>query len=144
VRGDEGAALLRIVRQLAREMGSASGRRWPAAASLGTRSYLLPGTDLGPQEEDFVAAMRAALAEVAEAAGAGSLAQPRERAVIAALDGAELVTRGQLAVGRPEQLRGLLPSFIFLLALPIMQQNDALATSERARNLIEEAFGPLQ
>jgi hypothetical protein len=115
---------------------------WPSAApSFETRSDLISATSLGPQEEEFAAAMRAALAEVARAGGAGSLEEPKERGVLAALDGAELVTRGQLAVGSPEQLRVLIPSFIFLVVLPILQQDDALALSERAKQLIEKAFG---
>lgn len=81
--------------------------------------------------------MRKALAEVAGAAGAAALSEKGQRTTLAALDGAELVIRGQLAMESPGQLRLLLPSFVFLITLPILQQREALALSRRVGELIE-------
>lgn len=71
--------------------------------------------------------MRRALAGVAGAAGAATLADERQRAICIALEGVELVTRTQLAMDRPAELRRLLPSFVFLVALPVVRQDEALA-----------------
>lgn len=141
--GDEGEALLEIVRQIGGEVSRRSGTSGASGdPSFGSGTCLRTAADLTPQEEEFVGALRLALAELASAAGAGSVEESSERMVKAALDGAELVIRGQLAMGSPQQLRVLLPSSIFLITLPIVEQDDALAISSRAVDLIEKAFGP--
>lgn len=136
--GQEYEALLGIVNQICSELGARpSGAGSPPFAG-GSRYPV--GAELSPEDEQFVAAMRKALAELASAAGGGSLDDQRRQLAHAALDGAELVTRGQVALGRAQQLRTLLPSFVFLIALPIVQQDEALSLSRRAGELATEAF----
>jgi hypothetical protein len=143
VAGDERAALLKIVRQIGCELRRSPRVSGPTGVpSFGSNACCPTAAILSPREERFVAAMRLALAELACDAGAGSLKGASERMVVAALEGTELVVRGQLAMGSPQKLRVLLPSFIFLITLPIVEQDDALAISGRAVDLIEQTFGP--
>jgi hypothetical protein len=94
---------------------------------------------LSPEEEAFVTSIRGCLAKIAAAAtGAGR--QEGDNAVSVALDGAELVIRGELARGRSAQLASLVPSFVFLVTLPVLDQDRALELSHRATELIEEAL----
>jgi hypothetical protein len=46
--------------------------------------------------------------------------------------------RGELLSGNAAQLPQLLPSFVFLVALPIVDQDRALELSRRTSELIEE------
>lgn len=97
---------------------------------------------VGEKDESLAGAMRRALEKLAAvlvAAGPESRAVPR--GVHAALDGAELVTRGELAHGNAERLPLLLPSFVFLVSLPIAGEDEALALARRAERMIEEAIG---
>jgi hypothetical protein len=92
------------------------------------------------KDESPAAGMRRALERLAaELAMAGSDG-PAPRGVYAALDGAELVTRAELARGNGHQLPLLLPGFVFLVALPIVGEDEALALARRTESLIEEAM----
>jgi hypothetical protein len=137
--GDLGEMLLESLRQISSERGYRQSHERPASAepTLGGRANH-PGASLSARDEAFVAAMRQALTELAGAIGMESLDRERQRAVQTALDGAELVTRGQLAMESPEQLRMLLPSFVFLVSLPIVEQDEALALSRRAGTLVDQ------
>jgi hypothetical protein len=139
VTGDEGRALLGIVGEICSELGSGGRREWLSAAppAFGARDGHWAGADLSQKDEALVAEMRKALAELAGAAGAASLAEQRQLTTRTALDGAELMIRGQLAMKSPEQLRLLLPSFVFLIVLPILQQDEALAISRRVGEMVE-------
>jgi hypothetical protein len=143
VAGGEGETLLRIVNQIRSEAGRGPSGKWiPATTPILGGSARHPATaGLRPEDEQFVAAVRQALADLANAVGVETLDAEQQRTVSAALDGAELVTRGQLAMGRPEQLRVLLPSFVFLVALPIVEQDEALSLSRRAGELVDEHLG---
>jgi hypothetical protein len=143
VAGDERELLLRIANQLCSELGRRPSSEWLSVASptFGERGSHTAAAGLSRGDEELVRTMRQALAEVAGAADTGRLAAERRNSVRAALDGAELVVRGELAMGGRDQVRMLLPSFVFLIALPILQQDDALAISRRARELVEQAFG---
>lgn len=140
--GDLGETLLESLRQICTERGYHRSDERPTSAkpTFGGRANH-PGAGLSAQDEAFVAAMRQALAELAGAIGVESLDRERQRAVQAALDGAELVTRGQLAMESPEQLRILLPSFVFLVSLPIVEQDEALALSRRVGALVDAQLG---
>jgi hypothetical protein len=138
VAGTEGRRIVAAIEELSAELGSREGpsaqsRRWAAA---GTRS---PG-DLDAGDEELIARLRAALATLAGAARAGEDGRKdSERAVIAALDGAELVMRGEILLGNGERISGLVPSFAFLATLPMTGKERALAISRRATELLEEA-----
>jgi hypothetical protein len=94
------------------------------------------GDILNSEDELLVSRLRSALAKVAAAAG-GEAAGGSQDAVGAALDGTELVMRGELASGNVGLLPALLPGFVFLVALPVVDQDAALELSqglERAKS----------
>ena len=65
----------------------------------------------------------------------------RRSAVGAALDGAEMVMRGELVSGNAGQLPALMPSFVFLVALPVVTEDEALDLSKRMARLVEGRWG---
>jgi hypothetical protein len=138
--GDE--ALLRIADQLCAELGyrdndaEVPGAQSPLRGDGGGLADIL-----SPQDESLVAAMRERLAKVAAAAGTTTGDGVPENAVGAALDGAELVIRGELVRGNAERLADLMPSFVFLVTLPIVDQDKALDLSHRTSELIEGRWG---
>jgi hypothetical protein len=140
--GDQREALLEVADQLCAEFGYPDGEE----GMHGTRSAL-GGTGggatgvLSPQDESLVATVRQGLAKVAAAAGATRSEAADKSAVSAALDGAELVMRGELARGNAPQLAALMPSFVFLVTLPIVAQDEALALSRRTSELIDGVLG---
>ena len=58
----------------------------------------------------------------------------------AALDGVEMVIRGELVRGNAGQLPALMPSFVFVVTLPIVKQDEALTLSQRTSELIKGAL----
>jgi len=46
--------------------------------------------------------------------------------------------RGELLAGDAERIAILMPSFVFLVVLPIVGQDEALALSRRTAQLVEE------
>lgn len=56
-----------------------------------------------------------------------------------ALDGAETVLLGELVTGREDRLPRIMPSLVFLVALPVVEQDRALALAQRIAELIAEA-----
>lgn len=137
--GNEREALLRVADELCAELGYAGGEDqlpgYPLAGDGGRMLGLL-----SPDDEALVAAIRRGLATVAAAAGAARLEGIPQRAVCAALNGAEMVMRGELVRGHPEQLHALMPSFVFLVTLPIVEQGEALDLARRTSELIETAL----
>ena len=93
---------------------------------------------LDPEDESLVATMRGKLAKVAAAAATAKPDGMPENRVGAALNGAELVIRGELVRGNAGRLPALMPSFVFLVTLPIVGQDEALDLSSRAAALVEE------
>ena len=140
---DEGGELLRVVDRIRRELGPECPGDWLSVAAptlVASDRAGWPAADPDRRNEAFVGAFRRALAGVAAAAGATTLADERQRAVCVALDGVELVTRTQLAMDQPAELRKLLPSFVYLVALPVVQQDEALALSELAAELVRKGL----
>jgi len=137
--GGEPELLLEAMDRLCAELGGTEG----TYELLGAGSALSGGERrselLSPDEEDLVASMRQGLARIAAAAGAGRRHDAR-RAVSAALDGAELVIRGTLTSGKVAELAPLTPSFVFLVTLPVLGQDEALEISRRTSELIEAAL----
>jgi hypothetical protein len=82
--------------------------------------------------------MMARLSEIASAAGAANAAGATRRAVIASLAGVELAIRGELVMGNAERLGARMPSFVFLVTLPVLDQDRALELSRRAAELVDE------
>lgn len=96
---------------------------------------------LTSEQESLVSEMRSCLARLAAAVGAGEASGEPKRAVAVALDGAELVLRGHLASGKAEHLPALIPSFVFLVTLPLVEQDEALALARRTSELVDGALG---
>jgi hypothetical protein len=135
--GNEREALLRVARQLGKELGYPEGEEIPGARSaLGGEDGAMAGM-LNSEDELLVAGVRRGLAELAAALGGGVSG----RAVSAALDGAEMVMRGELMIGNAAQLPALLPSFVFVVSLPHVDQDRALELSRRTARLVERALG---
>lgn len=138
--GNEREALLGVADQLSRELGYREGSEPPAARSrLSAERWAAAGL-LDPEEEALVARLRRALAQVAAAIDGGGEGAS-ENAVDATLDGTELVIRGELVSGNAAQLPALLPGFVFLVALTMVNQDRALELSRRTGELLEGALG---
>lgn len=139
--GDERKALLRVAEQLSIELGYTEDKAIPGAlAPLGGEDGAMVGI-LNSDDELLVASVRRGLAKVAAALGAGDSEVASESAIAAALDGAEMVMRGELVSGNAAQLPALMPSFVFLVTLPVVEQDRALELSKRTARLVEGAFG---
>jgi hypothetical protein len=111
-------------------------RRWAGEG----RGTLIQGGDW--EDEELIAGLRGALARLASAAqrGEGADGAP-DGAVLAALDGAELVMRGEILLGNGGRLAALVPSFAFLATLPVIGRERALDLSRRAEKLLEVEGG---
>jgi hypothetical protein len=139
--GNERNALLWVADELSLELGYAGGSaEVPGANSkLGGEGGPLAGI-LNAEDDLLVARMRRGLANVVAAVGAGREACAPEGAVGAALDGAEMVIRGVLVSGNGAQLPELMPSFVFMVVLPVVDQDQALNLSKRTAQLMERAL----
>jgi hypothetical protein len=92
---------------------------------------------LDAEDEALVARLREVLAGIASTLSAGA-EEPAVRAIETALDGAEFVIRGELSGGNADRVVRLMPSFVFLVALSVADQDRALELSRRTAELIEE------
>jgi hypothetical protein len=140
--GEGSKVLVEVMDVLCAELGYLGGE----ADCSGPGSTLSGGGSaaagpLAPEDEALVGTMRRGLARVAAAAGAAKPESAPMRGVCAALDGAELVIRGELVSGNAERLPSLMPSFVFLVTLPIVEQDEALELSRRTSQLIEQELG---
>jgi hypothetical protein len=138
----ERKALIRVAEQLSVELGYVGRQEILGEYSgLGGEEGAMAGI-LNSEDELLVSEIRRGLAKVAAAAfdgeepiGAG------ETAIGAALDGTELVMRGEIVMGNAGRLPALLPGFVFLATLPVVDQDRALELSKRASALVEGTFG---
>lgn len=93
---------------------------WPPMATAGATTHLLSG-------------LRTALATVADAHGLDLQSDPSiRRGVRAVLDGAQLAARTELLIGDAEGVRRLIPTFVFLIVLPLAGESAAHRAHERA------------
>lgn len=138
--GTEREALLAVADQLSIELGYAESEEPSGARSpLGRNEGPMAGI-LNSEDELLVARVRSGLAKVAAALDGESPDGASRRAVGAALDGAEMVMRGELVSGNAARLPALMPSFVFLVALPLVDQDRALELSQRSAQLVENAL----
>jgi hypothetical protein len=135
--GNDREALLRFADRLCAELGCREGEiETPEApAPLSGDGGWTPGM-LSAEDESLAVAIRRSLERIAAAVGGREGSSMRGVAV--ALNGAELVIRGELLTGNAARLPGLIPSFVFLVTLPIVEHDEALDLSRRASELIEE------
>jgi hypothetical protein len=129
--------LLRVADRLGRELGYVE--RWDVPGARATPGEGLASSQLlNSEDAALVARLRTALAKIAAALLNARSEHAPVPGVLAALDGAEMVMRGELVSGNAGQLPRLMPSFVFLVALPIVEQDRALELSRRTSELIEE------
>jgi hypothetical protein len=137
--GSHGELLVRIADELCAELGLEGIDEVVGARSSLGEEGVMAGI-LSTTDEELVSRLRTSLARISAALGARP-GDPRGQAVLAALDGAEMVVRGELLVGNADQLPRLMPSFVFLVALPIVEQDRALELSRRTAQLIANVEG---
>jgi hypothetical protein len=138
--GNERDALLRAADQLSIELGYDGREEPPGARSPLGGEGPMAGI-LNSEDELLVAGVRRGLAKVAAALDGEAAEGTSECAVGAALDGAEMVIRGELVSGNADRLPALMPSFVFLVALPMVDQDRAIELSRRTEQLVERALG---
>lgn len=133
LKGIERKRLLRVLSDLSEGEGD------EARAQHGQAEELAAGRPfdarLGEDDEQLVTELRAGLAKLA----GSRRGEPVDgtAAVQGALDGAEFVVRGDLLSGRGARLPQLLPSFVFLVLLPLLGKPEALRAAERAARLLD-------
>lgn len=138
--GAEWQRIVAAIEELSIELGYSDepaerSRRW-AGGSKTNRGHL------DSADEELIARLRGALASLASAAqDSGDGGRNSEAAVIAALDGAELVMRGEILLGNGARLSALVPSFAFLATLPVVGKERSLTLSRRVAELLEDAGG---
>jgi hypothetical protein len=98
------------------------------------------GDMLAPEEERLVVALEQALARIAAAVAGSHPDGPVLPAslIASALGGAGMLMRAELAARRPERLDELLPAIAYLVTLPYLGQQEALALSRRTRELLDD------
>jgi hypothetical protein len=138
---DHRKALLQVADQLSLELGYEGGGVTPGECSSSSGVQAAMVGILNSEDEQLVAELRRSLARVAAALGGDGAEPTNDIAVAATLDGAEMVMRGELVMGNAAQLPALLPSFVFLVTLPVVDQDKALELSRRCEALVEEALG---
>jgi hypothetical protein len=92
-----------------------------------------PAASLSDEDERLLDHLRGSLAALALADGAGG---DPDGGLRVALDGSQLVARGEILVGARRRLPGLLPSFAFLVVLPHRGRDAALALADQASRLL--------
>jgi hypothetical protein len=134
--GTQGEALRRVADRLCAEFTDPDAPELPGLSStLGGEGGMARMLD--PDDEALVARLRQVLAAIASTLSA-STDDPSVRAIETALDGAEFVIRGELVDGNVEHVLRLMPSFVFLVALSVADQDRALELSTRTTELIAE------
>lgn len=129
--------LLQALTELCEEVGEGARGEKPDGGALARARQ--PDERLSIDDEQLVARLRAGLATLATAAGSRGdepdevLATVRTR-----LDGAESVMCRKILIGQGERLPQLLPSFVFLVLLPLSGHAEALRVCMQAEHLLEK------
>ena len=139
--GDYGEALIRATDLLGAELPAAgdSGETAGSNPTLGEKGLM--GGVLSAEDDLLVRKLRASLTKIAAALTSSEPDFSHPLIVQMVLDGAEMMMRGEILKGNRERLSQLMPDFVFLVALPIVDQDRALELSQRASALIQEALG---
>lgn len=134
--GTDGEALRRVADRLRAEFTDPGAGELPGIRStLGEKGDMARFLDA--EDEALVAHLREALAGIASTLSAGA-EEPPIQVIETALDGAEFVIRGELVGGNAGRVPRLMPSFVFLVALSVADQDRALELSGQTADLIEQ------
>ena len=129
-----------MVDQLCAELPAGNAQKVAKIEAALEGEGLMKGV-LGLEDESLVSGLRRALVKVAAALDADPEDAHLNR-VRFAIDSAEMATLGELMAGNASRLPRLLPSFVFMVALPVAGQDLALKLSQRAAELVDSEMGP--
>jgi hypothetical protein len=151
--GTERDRLLRLAAELDTELGCVSDdgdEQWAhtAGGSAALSAWSAEQMHiLSEPDERLVVAFRDALGKVASGAWAsrgGAMAEVEDLVpigIVGGLDGAEFVMRGEILTGGIGRLWDLLPSFVYLVTVPIIGQEEALGLSRRTSEMLAAERG---
>jgi hypothetical protein len=137
--GGYSEALIGAADELCAELGTGGAGELAAADPALAEKGLMGGV-LNAEDDLLVRRLRAGLARIAAALGESEPDFSHPLIIQMVLDGAEMMMRGEILKGNRERLAQLMPDFVFLVALPIVDQDRALELSRRATELIEAAL----
>lgn len=154
MQGTERDRLLRLAAELDVKLGFAEAEKGKGHAeelgvsdSMGAWAF---EAMLSDEDDRLVLALRAALARVASGAWnekevtVAELEALVPSAIVGALDGAEFVMRGEIMTGGIQRLPALIPSFLYLVTVTIVGQEEAIRYAERAGRLLEASRDELE
>jgi hypothetical protein len=136
--GTHGEALRRVADRLRAELIDPEVTELPGLVSTLGEEGGMTGI-LDAEDEALVGRLREDLAGIASTLSAEADEQPG-KAIETTLDGAEFVIRSELVSGNTERLLKLMPSFVFLVAIAVADQDRALELSHRTTELVEEVI----
>lgn len=137
--GGYSEALIGATDRLCAEIGAGGSGETEATDPTLAETRLMGGV-LGAEDDLLVRRLRATLARIAATLRASEPDFSHPLIIQMVLDGAEMMMRGEILKGNRERLSQLMPDFVFLVALPIVDQDRALELSRRATELIEAAL----
>lgn len=137
--GDYSEALIGATDRLCAELDTGGSGEF-AATDPTLADRVLMGGVLSAEDDLLVRRLRATLARIATALRESEPDFSHPVIVQMVPDVAEMMMRGEILRGNRERLAQLMPDFVFLVALPIVDQDRALELSRRASELIEEAI----
>jgi hypothetical protein len=125
--GIERRRLIQVLSDLSNEGCTEAPARHRQAETHASNSRL-------DQDEQLVTELRAGLARLAERRS-GEPVEPL--ALQGALEGAEFVVRSDILSGQSARLPQRLPSFVFLVLLPLLGKPEALRAADQAARLLD-------
>jgi hypothetical protein len=135
VAAGERESLAEVADVLCAEFGYPGGAAQEAQPEPDDLRSQLFAAQLTPEEEALVGAARCSLARLATALQSTHPKVISETTYRALLDGMEFVMRSEVATGN--RLAAVMPSLVFLIALPMLEQDRALELARRTSALLE-------
>lgn len=132
--GDEGKTISEVADRLCAEFGDPIGDL-PHDVVASRYERCGPFSTLSLEDERLIAAAREGLVRLSLALRPRQPHHLSEMTVGALLNGAEMVMRDELAKGN--RLSAVMPSIVYLVAVPAVDQDEAFEISERAASLLE-------
>ncbi|MFL5872243.1 MAG: hypothetical protein ACJ75T_02050 [Solirubrobacterales bacterium] len=137
--GDYNEALIGAADCLCAELGATAPGEIAAGDPTLAEKGLMGGL-LSAEDDLLVRRLRAVLTRIAAALRESEPDFSHPLIIQMVLDGAEMMMRGEILKGNRDRLAQLMPDFVFLVALPIVDQDRALELSGRATELIDAAL----